>query len=132
MDAQHAQDTDIVLASVILHDIQKCGIPWQKHTNYEHGKIASNWLRQFSLKEPEKTKIIEAVRYHMSRFTGTREDIPRACSPTQIELIVQLTDFFSSRKYASWLPNHNTSQEQIDNFLPGIIEQQSLNMQKEK
>jgi putative nucleotidyltransferase with HDIG domain len=110
------EDLDVILASTILHDIMKNGDPWKESTDLEHGKIGANFLDKFRLREPEKTEIKNCVRYHLGRFTGTREDIERASNPTRKELIVQLTDFFCSRKYASWLPGINVRKEDIDNF----------------
>lgn len=115
------KDADIVLASVILHDIQKNGNPYGSSTHPEHGKIGADFLDKFQLKEPEKTEIKNAVRYHMNRFTGTKEDIERANNPTKKELIVQMTDMFCSRKYASWLPNQNIPPEKIDSFLQTLL-----------
>jgi len=114
------KDNDIVLASVFLHDIKKHGEPWSDKTDYEHGKIASDWLEQFELREPEKTEIRNCVRYHMYKYTGTKEDIERASCPTRKELIMQLADFFSSLKEVSWLPGINVKEEDIKNFLENL------------
>ena len=110
-------DTDVVLAGTILHDIKKNGEPWGVSTHMEHGLTGSKFLEQFNLREPAKTEIMNCVRYHMGRFTGTKSDIERASNPTQKELIVQMTDLFCSRKYASWLPEINVKDEDIQNFL---------------
>lgn len=110
-------DRDIVLASIILHDIKKHGEPWGEKTDYCHGKIGADFLDKFNLREPEKTEIKNCVKYHMGRFTGVKEDIIRAEVPTKKELIVQMSDYFSSLKEASWLPGVNIKQEDIDKFL---------------
>jgi putative nucleotidyltransferase with HDIG domain len=110
------EDTDIVLAATILHDIKKNGEPWGESTDMEHGLIGAKFLDKFELREPAKTEIKNCVRYHLSRFTRTREDVERASNPTQKELIVQMTDLFCSRKYASWLPDINVKEEDIKNF----------------
>jgi len=109
-------DTDIVLAGTLLHDIKKNGEPWGVSTHMEHGLIGAKFLEQFSLREPAKTEILNCVRYHLSRFTGTKLDVERASNPTQKELIVQMTDLFCSRKYASWLPDVNVREEDIKDF----------------
>lgn len=111
------KDKDIVLAAIFLHDIKKNGEPWKQSTDMYHGKIAADFLDRFQLKEPEKTQIKNCVRYHMGRFTGSKEDIERASNPDKREFIVQLTDLFCSRKYASWLPGHNVEEESIQGFL---------------
>ena len=110
------EDKDIVLAGIFLHDIKKFGDPLGESSDPDHARIGANFLEKFSLREPEKTEIMNCVRYHMGRFVHP-EEIERAKNPTQKELIVQLADFFGSRKYASWLPSVNVSQEDIDKFL---------------
>lgn len=114
------RDRDVVYASIILHDIKKHGEPWQEKTDYCHGKIASDWLDKFELKEPEKTEIKNCVRYHMFIYTGSKEDVERAGNPTIKEEVVQLSDYFSSLKEASWLPGINVKEEEINNFLSGV------------
>ena len=112
----NSEQKDIILAAVFLHDIKKNGDPWGESTDMEHGKIGAEFLDSFGLREPYKTKIKNCVRYHLYRFTGTREDIERASNPTEEEKILQLTDLFCARKYASWLPGFEVPQEVIDNF----------------
>lgn len=107
---------DIILAAVFLHDIKKNGEPWGESTDMRHGKIGAEFLDKFKLKESHKTKIKNCMRYHLYRFTGTIEDIKRASNPTEEEKILQLTDLFCARKYASWLPGFEVPQEVIDNF----------------
>jgi putative nucleotidyltransferase with HDIG domain len=114
-------ETDVVLAGTILHDIKKNGDPWGNSTHPNHGLIGAKFLEQFELKEPTKTEVINCVRYHMGRFTGSNEDLEnlereRACKPNQKELIVQLSDFFCSRKYASFLPGISLKNEDIEGF----------------
>ena len=78
----------------------------------------SSSLDQFELKQPEKEEIKNCVRYHWARWiTEPPEDSARGANPTKKELIVQLSDFFCSRKCASFLPGINLSEEQIKNFL---------------
>lgn len=109
-------DMDIVLAGVFLHDIKKNGDPWGPSTDMEHGLIGARFIEKFSLCEPAKTEIMNCVRYHLYRFTRTKGDIERASNPSRNELIVQLTDLFCSRKYASFLPGVNLTKSQIKGF----------------
>jgi len=114
-------ETDIVLAGTILHDIKKNGEPWKTSTDYKHGKIGADYLSQFQLREPEKKEIMNCVRYHMGRFAQPEEEAERASKPTITELVVQMTDLFCNRQYASWLPGINVSQQAIEEFLPKVI-----------
>jgi len=109
-------NTDIVVSGYILHDIQKNGIPWGNKTDDTHGKIASLWLMQFPLKEPEKEAICNCVRYHMGQWVQPEEEVIRALHPTKNELIVQLTDYVCSREYASFLPGRSLSKRVIKNY----------------
>lgn len=105
-------EKDCVLAATLLHDICKNGTPkdWAEKTDSKHGIIAYNWLNQFSLREPEKEKIRNAVRYHMGRWTEsyseeeTLKERGRALNPNPIERIVQLSDYIASRKGVSFMP----------------------------
>jgi hypothetical protein len=109
-------DADIVGSGWLLHDIQKNGIPWGNKTDYTHGKIASLWLQQFPLKQPEKDEICNCVRYHMGRWVQPAEEVERALKPTTNELIVQLADYFCSRECASFLPGINLPEDVIKNY----------------
>jgi hypothetical protein len=109
-------DRDIVLAGTLLHDIQKNGIPWGEMTHYEHGKIASDWLDNFTLDNKIKDGIRNCVRYHMYRWCEPEKEKMRAINPTINEKIVQLSDFFSSRKCASFLPGYEIPEEIIENY----------------
>lgn len=110
------KDTDIVFAASIIHDIQKNGIPWTEHTDYTHGLIAYNWLEQFSLKQPEKDEIRNCIRYHMAQWVQPAEEVKRAMTPTTNEHVVQLSDYFSSRKCASFLPGIELTEDLIRNY----------------
>ena len=110
------QDRDIVVAATILHDIKKNGEPWGSKTTIDHGLTAYNWLGQFALKNPDKDEIRDCVRYHMGQWAEPEVERARALKPTLNESIVQLTDYFTSRKYASFLPGINLSEEQIRNY----------------
>ena len=110
------QDYDITLSAWTLHDIKKNGDPWTDRTNYQHGLIAYRWLEQFPLEKEKKDKIRNGVRYHMGQWVQPEEEKPLATSPTTNELIVQLTDYFCSRKDASFLPGIGLNEEQIEKF----------------
>ena len=112
-------DKDIVIASTILHDIKKNGEPWVEYTNVEHGLIAYNWLMGLNgfktgYENFWRETIANAVRYHMRRWAKPDSELERAKNPTIIENIVQLSDFFASRKGASFLPSISLTDEQIN------------------
>ena len=107
---------DVVLASIILHDIRKYENEFDEYTTNEHGKLGFDFLERFDLREPEKTKIRNCVRYHLGPFTKTPGDIERGRNLSQNELIVYLVDIACSRKYASWLPGVEVSLESIKKF----------------
>ena len=110
------QDRDIVVSAAILHDIQKNGIPWGISSDSNHALVAYHWLDEFDLDQPYKNKIRKCVRYHMSRWSGLKKEIERATRPNTNELIVQLSDYFSSRKNVSFLPGISLSEEVIKGY----------------
>lgn len=109
-------DRDIVIASTILHDIKKFGEEGQM-THPNHGKLGADFLQQFQLREPIKSEILKGVRFHCGRFVGNELDLEPASNPNKKQLIVQMADLFSSRRYASWLPGVNVNDRDIGAFL---------------
>lgn len=60
-------ELDIARAATILHDICKDGNPWKDGTDYSHGIIGADFLKQFYLADNSaKDIIMNGVRYHMS------------------------------------------------------------------
>lgn len=102
---------DEILASLILHDIQKGGIPWKHIDKFvngapsgsdpAHGKIAADWLVQFEEKNNLAYKQVEKmVERHMGRSNS-----PCPTSPKNIEeQIVSYADYLASRDniYMKW------------------------------
>ncbi len=125
---ENPYDKDVVFAGAILHDIKKNGEPWEPSTSLEHAIVGADYLKQFDLYEPAKTDITNCVRYHMGRWSSPESELERACNPTKRELIVQLSDFFGSRKIASHLPGIEINDEDIQTFYSKFAE--SLNSPK--
>ena len=44
-------EKDIALSAYLLHDSCKNGVVWGKDTDYTHGYLASEWLKQFELND---------------------------------------------------------------------------------
>jgi len=101
------KDKDVVIASVLLHDIKKNGVRWGKHTDYQHGLIAYHWLDRFSLEYSLKKDIRNCVRYHMGRWVQPESELEMAISPSINEHIVQISDFISSRREISFMPSYH-------------------------
>ncbi len=119
-------ELDIAMSAFILHDSCKNGVVWGKDTDYAHGYIASEWLKQFKLDEAfVKESLLDAVRYHMAPWayrhtpwakeTFTKQEmneniaeLHRALTqPTRVEVAVREADYWSSRKNMSYLPGMN-------------------------
>lgn len=125
-------EKDIALSAFLLHDSCKNGVVWQKDTDYTHGYLASEWLKQFELKDAfAKESLLDAVRYHMAPWvyrhvpwsrgdngTFTRKELEdnmfemhRALTnPSRVELAVQHADFWASRTEMSFLPGVNITE----------------------
>jgi len=108
---------DIVVGAAILHDIQKNGIPWGEKTNYQHGKIAFEWLEQFSSLTFMSDTIRCCIRYHMGRWCEPKEELQYAMNPTKYELIVQMADYICSRKNVSFLPGIDLANKAIEDYI---------------
>ncbi|MEM4271501.1 MAG: HD domain-containing protein [Candidatus Pacearchaeota archaeon] len=114
-------DRDIVIAASILHDIKKGGEPWGEHTHPEHPRIAADYLAKFELREPEKTEIINCVRYHYGNCTRTECDKTRAKNLKPNEMAVHLADVIASRPEISWLPTYKVPEEKINSFFDDYL-----------
>jgi len=116
-------ESDLAMGAFLLHDIRKNGNVWGEKTDYTHGIIGSEWLKQFKMDDPSgKQMILYAVRYHMApwcwvvppfenRLYTQKEmkdnlaELTRALvSPGRIELAVREGDYWSSRRSMSFLP----------------------------
>lgn len=119
-------ELNIAYSAYILHDSCKDGIVWGEKTDYTHGYIASEWLKQFKLNDKfAKESLLKAVRYHMApwvyRHTPWKQEtftqqqmnenvaeLQRALTqPSRVELAVREADYWSSRKDMSYLPEAN-------------------------
>ena len=109
-------DKDIVFAASLIHDIQKNGMPWGFNTDYTHGKIAYDWLGKFSNLSKHSFEVRQCIKYHMGRWIQPKEELERALQPTPRELVVQLSDYVSSRKTISYLPNNEVSYRRIRGY----------------
>jgi hypothetical protein len=102
---------DRIAAALILHDIQKGGIPW-KHTNKpgdapdsgyvaDHGPVAAEWLK--GLKDEcgsDCDAVIDDVSAHMAQWNKPAPTPPQ----TLEEQIVSYADYLASRDdvYVRW------------------------------
>ena len=117
-DIRDQLDKDKVIAAAILHDIKKNGIPWRERTDYKHGPIAAQWLQQFVTKDNREivTDTIDLVAVHMGRWNQP-ESTPaiiegKKCDKKIVmHLIIQLADFWASRKWCSFISNDFTRNE---------------------
>ncbi|MFA5887704.1 MAG: hypothetical protein WC852_03265 [Candidatus Nanoarchaeia archaeon] len=119
-------EKDIALSAYLLHDSCKNGVVWGKDTDYTHGYIASEWLKQFELNDAfAKESLLDAVRYHMAPWvyrhtpwakeSFTKQEMQEniaelhraLTNPSRIELAVREADYWSSRKEMSYLPGAN-------------------------
>lgn len=102
------EDKGIVIASCILHDIQK-GVQddnkWSKYA-LDHGLKAYNYLEQFDLDSVLKEPIRECARLHMYDLTLPEDEKILATSPDRNLRVryVQIADQISSSAYASFIP----------------------------
>lgn len=102
---------DEIVAALILHDIQKGGIPWKKtskpgdapYSGYDpaHGPIAAKWLSQFEGDCKTVCKDIERdVEHHMAQWNEPTQTPPETIE----EQIVSYADYIASidNIYVNW------------------------------
>lgn len=113
--AQHLglapQRHDVIAAALILHDVQKGGIPWKHDSRpgvapdsgyvFDHGPVAARWLEKFKGDCGEECDaVIAGVRDHMAQWNK-----PGPTPPDDLEkLIVSYADYLASRDnaYVRW------------------------------
>lgn len=94
------EKTDEISAALILHDVQKGGIPWNG-VNMKHGPIAGEWLKQFSCENSgQKEAIIREVTHHMAQWNQPKPTPPA----TLEEQLVSYADYLASLDdvYVGW------------------------------
>ncbi|MBI4836782.1 MAG: hypothetical protein HY813_00025 [Candidatus Portnoybacteria bacterium] len=105
---QHELTKDMIIAAIILHDIQKNGIPWGLQTSYEHGRIACEWLMQFAGSNPALIVICLLVRDHMGVWSQPGATPALKCGGVVdhlaiAHLVVQMADYWASRKWCPFI-----------------------------
>ncbi|HEY9724483.1 MAG TPA: HD domain-containing protein [Oscillatoriaceae cyanobacterium] len=99
-----AQQKDVIQGSLLIHDIQKGGIPWGTYDD-AHGPDGANWLEQF---EPgngqEAVESDLLVRDHMAQWNRPTPTPPE----TLDEQIVSYADYLGSLDdvYVDWHVAH--------------------------
>lgn len=104
--------SDVVVASLILHDTYKYGIDGKSElTLEEHPRIAFNVVRKYStnpaIRLSERVKleyIAKCIYCHMGQWNIPKEN-PRDILPTpntKLQMIVHQADMLSSRLHVYW------------------------------
>ena len=94
------RDRDFVIAASIMHDFCKNGYPDNTgHTVYGHGALWLNIVKEFTFPQDmivcQEVKVLtELIGNHMGIF-----DFPLATANNVLSMIVQLSDYISSREY---------------------------------
>lgn len=97
---------DKIIAACILHDLQKGGIPWSKGTHPCHGELAAIWLKGII----NDKDILDLIQNHMGAWNKPKSTPALKIGETLTEknimhLIVQLADYWASRKFCSFIIN---------------------------
>lgn len=95
-----AQEKDVIQGALLIHDIQKGGIPW---TTYDaaHGPDGANWLQPFEAgKGQEAAEMDLLVRNHMGQWNAPTPTPPQ----TLDEQLVCYADYLASLDdvYVDW------------------------------
>lgn len=95
-----AQQKDVIQGALLIHDIQKGGIPWGTY-DPSHGPDGANWLQQFESGNGQEAVEIELlVRDHMGQWNDPAPTPPQ----TLDEQIVCYADYLASLDdvYVDW------------------------------
>lgn len=98
-------DKDIVNAALLLHDCYKGG-PTENWDSMDpaHGKIATQFFKDIELNEYIKSRILDCIETHMSRWARPLKSSMKGYTPDLLQRIVSLSDFIASRKKISFYP----------------------------
>lgn len=113
---------DKVIAACILHDTHKNGDPWEKRTNYEHGRIAAEKFALIeSANDTDIRDILDLIKDHMGLMNkpsptpalSIQKETSRMSQKAIMLLIVQLSDYWASRTWCSFVCNEINNTEQL-------------------
>jgi hypothetical protein len=96
-----ADEKDIALAALSIHDGTKSGIIDNKWTKHEHPIIICDYLRQqnFFNDIPQAEQICECVACHMGQWaTNSKSNVVLPEPQTELQKFVHLCDYLASRK----------------------------------
>ena len=102
-EIKNETETDIVYASLILHDGLKCGM-WEDKTAFNHPILMSNFIEEESIKydyteDVALDKIRKCIESHMGKWnTNSDYDFTLPKPVSGIEQLVHLCDYLASRK----------------------------------
>lgn len=96
-------DTDIIYASLILHDGLKCGM-WEDKTAFDHPILMSNYIKEMAKKFNYSNlvfinKICDCIESHMGKWNSNPNyDFKLSTPKTGLQQMVHLCDYLASRK----------------------------------
>lgn len=95
-------EKDIILASILLHDTRKLGMPRQKYTASDHAVLVANAIWEEGCEDGSiRDRIARAIASHMGQWnkdykTGEKvAPLPNS----ELEFFVHMCDYLSSKKY---------------------------------
>ena len=97
------REKDIVISSVILHDIVKYGLVMEKYTTKTHDRDGAGFLAKLAIDfegiaKKDVSEICNAVAYHTGRWTSHNRAKKFPEEYATAELIVHLADMCSAGK----------------------------------
>lgn len=96
-----AQEKDIILAALIIHDTFKHGAEKGIYSVANHGVICGDMVKKESIPDTVKIRLVNAIKSHMGQWnTDYKSGKKIAPKPeTDLENFVHLCDYLASRKY---------------------------------
>lgn len=99
-----ADEKDLLLLAIMLHDIQKLGNPPEKYTRFDHPLLAASFIEEnkdkTELKEEEISLLKRVISSHMGQWNkSSYSDIELPKPNDKYEFFVHMCDYLSSKKF---------------------------------
>lgn len=103
-DVFNADEKDLIIFSLLLHDGLKEGVVKEKYTRFDHPLLIANFIKEnkdkTTLKDEEVEMLSSMVAAHMGEYnTNPYSDVVLPLPKNKFEKMVHMCDLLASRKF---------------------------------
>ena len=103
-DVFNADEKDLIIFSLLLHDGLKEGVVKEKYTRFDHPLLIANFIKEnkdkTTLKDDEVEMLSSMVAAHMGEYnTNPYSDVVLPLPKNKFEKMVHMCDLLASRKF---------------------------------